>query len=54
MSLMGTGKVGGDMVGWGGIPGEMPSRHSRDRTGLWQEIQMLPAKPSESSENGVL
>lgn len=38
----------------GGIHGEMPSGHSRDRTGLWQKIQMLPAKPSESSENGVL
>lgn len=44
----------GRRYGLGYIYGEMPSRHSRDRTGLRQEIQTLPAKPSESSENGVL
>lgn len=53
MSLTGIGKVEEVWVG-GGIHGEMPSGHSRDRTGLWQKIQMLPAKPSENSENGVL
>lgn len=36
------------------IHGEMPSGHPRDWTGLWQQIRMLSAKPSASSENGAL